>query len=222
MTLHVYEDLDQRSEEWYAARCGLVTASAVGRLITPALKVASNDDSRRLTAALVAERITGQVDPTFVNADMWRGIEAEQFAREKYSEHYTEAIECGFMRRDEPKCSLGFSPDGVVGDDGLIEIKAPRAKEHLRTILADEVPAGYMAQLQAGLLVSGRQWIDYVSFYGGMPLYVKRVLRDPLWSKVIVAAVKHFEETAREMESAYRSAVKGLPMTERLDLEIVV
>jgi hypothetical protein len=67
------------------------------------------------------------------------------------------------MRRDEDGWTLGYSPDGLVGDDGLIEIKAPRAKTHLRTILADEVPAHYMAQCQAGLLVTGRKWIDFVS-----------------------------------------------------------
>jgi hypothetical protein len=83
---------------WYAARCGIVTASVVGKLLTPTLKVADNDTSRGVTAALVAERITGIVEPTFTNDDMWRGIEHEPYARDIYSGHYQQAVECGFMR----------------------------------------------------------------------------------------------------------------------------
>jgi hypothetical protein len=82
------------------------------------------------------------------------------------------------MVRDDWGFSLGYSPDGLVGDDGLIEVKCRRQKKHLQTILADEVPPENMAQLQCGLLVSGREWIDYVSYCGGMPMYVKRVYPD--------------------------------------------
>ena len=119
------------------------------------------------------------------------------------------------MLRVEDGWQLGYSPDGLVGTDGLIEIKSPRAKTHLNTILADEVPAFYMPQLQAGLLVSGRDWVDFVSYVGGMPLWVKRVLPDPRWFEAIVAAVTRFETTAAEMVAAYEQATKGLPQTER-------
>jgi hypothetical protein len=141
MTLTTYMELEQRSDEWYEARCGKVTASIAGKLVTPKTnRPANNDATRDLAALLAAERITGYVDPTSVNADMWRGIESERYAVEKYGEHYAEVTSCGFMVRDDWGFSIGYSPDGLVGDDGLIEIKSPRQKGHLTTILDDEVP----------------------------------------------------------------------------------
>ena len=222
MTLRIFDNMEQRSEAWYAARCGIVTASVVGKLLTPTLKVADNDTARGVTASLVAERITGHVEPTFTSDDMWRGIEHEPIARDLYSGHHGEAVECGFMRLDGDGWTLGYSPDGLVGNDGLIEIKCPRAKGHVATILADAVPTYYMAQLQAGLLVSGRKWIDYVSFCAGLPLYVKRVTPDPAWQDAIVAACQQFEANAAQMLAAYAKAIDGLPTTERIDLEIVI
>jgi putative phage-type endonuclease len=216
MTLHEFPGLEQGTDAWHDARRGIVTASVVGRLINPTLKVADNDYSRGITAALIAERIAGWTEPSYTNADMWRGVECEPIARGAYTQHYAPAVECGFLRRDEPTWSLGYSPDGLVGDDGLIEIKAPRAKGHVATILADNVPAQYMAQCQAGLLVTGRKWLDFVSFCGGLPLYVKRIEPDPRWLEVIVAAVEKFETTAAEMVAAYTEATEGLPATERV------
>lgn len=220
MSLHVL-DMEQRSDEWYAARLGMVTASAVGQLVTAkTFKPASNDHSRALTAALVAERVTGWTDPTHVSDDMWRGIEHEPIARDTYSEHHAPAIECGFMVRDDWGWSLGYSPDGLVGDDGLIEIKCPRAKGHLQTVVSGQVPASYMPQLQAGLLVSGRAWVDYVSFVAGMPLWVKRVTPDLRWFNAITEAVAAFEVAAERMAADYYAAVEGLPTTEPINNDI--
>jgi putative phage-type endonuclease len=222
MTLRILPDLDQRSEEWYDQRRGMITASAVGKLLTPTLKVAENDTARGLIATLAAERITGWTEETAMTPDMWRGVEHEPYARDIYSGHHWQAVECGFMVREEEGWTLGFSPDGLVGDDGLIEIKCPRPKGHLNTILADAVPDYYMAQLQAGLLVSGRKWIDYVSFVGGMPLFVRRVEPSPLWFDAITAAVIRFEERVAEIVTAYNRATTDMPATKRVDLEIVI
>jgi hypothetical protein len=269
VSLHIL-DVEQRSPEWYAARCGIVTASAVGKLITtgppaagsvgcptcqakshspclsaarkeptpikafhdaratkanalpPIYGVADTDTSKALIATLVAERITGRAEETPLTSDMWRGVEHEPYARDIYSGHYQQAVECGFMRYEGDGWTLGYSPDGLVADDGLVEIKCPRPKGHLNTILADEVPAFHMPQLQAGLLVSGRKWIDFVSFNAGMPLFVKRVLPDLAWFEAIVAACRQFEKTAAEMVAAYTQATKDMPATERLDMEIVI
>ena len=219
MTLQVFTELEQGTDEWLAARCGIVTASVVGQLITPkTVKPAANDTSRALAMTLTAERITGYVEPVQPNRDMERGTLSEPFARDKYAEHYAPVDEIGFMVRDFGGYRIGYSPDGLVGDDGLIEIKSPRQKKHLSTILADEVPLEYMAQCQAGLLVSGREWLDFVSYCGGMPLYVTRVQPDEKWHKAILEAVAGFEESATQMIEAYEIATDGSPTTERIDL----
>ena len=218
MTLQVFTELEQGTEEWLAARCGIITASVVGLLITAkTIKPASNDTSRGLIGTLAAERITGHVEPIHPNADMERGTLDEPFARDVYSEHYAEAAEVGFMVRDDWGFRIGYSPDGLVGDDGLIEIKSRRQKKHLATILSDEVPAENMAQIQCGLLVSGRAWLDYVSYCGGMPLYVKRVTPDRRWHEAILTAAAQFEAEAAQMIDTYQTAINGRPPTERIN-----
>ena len=218
MTLHEYNDIEQGSDEWHDARRGIVTASTVGQLVTPrTIKPASNDTSRALTMLLVAERITGFTDPTYTSDDMMRGHMDEPIARALYSEHVAPVREVGFMTLEEPGFKLGFSPDGVVDEVGLIEVKSRRSKKHLATILADEVPLENMAQVQAGLLVTGREWLDYISYSGGMPMWIKRVYPDERWFAAIREAVKTFEFVAADMVDTYLKRVEGLPATERID-----
>jgi len=218
MSLQVFNDLEQGTDEWLAARCGIVTASVVGQLITPkTIKPATNDASRSLTATLAAERITGHVEQVFPSREMERGTLDEPYARDIYSEHYAPVTEVGFMVRTGDSFRLGYSPDGLVGDDGLIEIKSRNQKIQLATILADEVPLGNMAQIQCGLLVSGRDWCDYVSYSGGMPLYVRRVFRDIRWFVAINDAVKAFEADAAQMVEKYELHTLDMPATERIN-----
>ncbi|WP_284763418.1 YqaJ viral recombinase family protein [Arthrobacter sp. efr-133-R2A-63] len=264
MSLRVFRNLEQGSDEWLAARCGIVTASVVGQLVTsrqpsaietdcpecgafvadpctgkrspgplktlhPARAAAArgmerviaadsnSDTSRGLTATLVAERITGHVEPMQVSRDMERGALDEPYARNIYSEYHAPVTEIGFMVRDDWGFRIGYSPDGLVGENGLIEIKSRKQKIQLKTIIEDEVPAENMAQLQTGLLVSGREWIDYVSYCGGMPLYTKRVEPDDRWQQAVVETVKTLEDNAEDIISRYLAAVEGLPMTERID-----
>jgi len=217
MSLHELPDLIQGTDEWHDQRRGIITASVVGKLITATtIRPASNPESRALTTQLAAERITGWTDPTYMNDDMLRGVEDEPRARDLYGEHYAPATETGFMVRDDWGFRIGYSPDGLVGDDGLLEVKSRRPKKHLSTILADEVPPENMAQLQCGLLVSGRDWIDYVSYCGGMPMWVKRVEPHEKWFGAIVAAVEAFEAEVARMTADYYNAVAGLPTTERV------
>jgi hypothetical protein len=200
MTLIELGDLLQGSDEWLEQRRGIVTASVVGKLLTTTGRVASN-----------------------VSDDMLRGQEDEPRAVEVYSEHFAPVTTTGFMIRREDTWTLGYSPDGLVGDDGLIEVKSRRQKKQLTTVLSGEVPPENMAQLQAGLLVSGRQWIDYVSYCGGMPLWVKRVEPDQRWFDAIVTAAIQFEESAAEMVAAYYTATAGMPATERvIEMEMVI
>ena len=218
INLRVLPDLEQGSEEWHDQRRGMVTASVVGQLITAkTVKPADNDTSRGLIATLTAERITGYTEPSFMNDDMMRGVMHEPIARDRYAEHNGVTVtEVGFMVRDDWGFEIGYSPDGLVGDDGLLEIKCPRAKTHLRTVVAGEIPAHYMAQCQTGLLVSGRKWIDFVSFCAGQPMWTKRVTPDERWFAAIVEAVAAFEKASEQMASDYLGAVAGLPVTERV------
>ena len=182
---------------------------------------AKTPEAKTFTMLLAAERITGWSDPVYISDDMWRGIDDEPRARDKYAEHYAPVQECGFMTEDCFGFTVGYSPDGLVGDDGLIEIKSRRAKAQLATILADKVPAANMAQLQCGLLVSGRDWIDYVSYCGGMPLWVKRVTPQQEWFDAIVGAVQAFEDAANTIIGTYSARVADLHPTERTtELEI--
>ena len=221
MTLTVHQQIEQRSEQWHDQRRGLITASAIGGLLTPTLKVADNDTSRALIAVLVAERINGWTEDNWISSDMMRGIEHEPYALEAYTERTGSAVEsCGFMVLEGDGWTIGYSPDALVDEDGLVEVKCPRAKGHLQTILRDSVPAYYMAQLQAGLLVSGREWVDFVSFCAGMPLFIKRVTPSPDWHAALIAAATAFELTAAEMVATYRNATKGLAVTERVETEM--
>ncbi|RDI13489.1 YqaJ-like recombinase protein [Rhodococcus sp. AG1013] len=186
-------------------------------------ETASNDTSRSVTALLVAERITNWTDPTYISDDMLRGIEDEPRARDIYAEHFAPVRETGIMIRDDNGVRIGYSPDGLVGDDGLIEVKSRRQKKQVETVISGHPPAENMAQLQCGLLVSGRKWIDYISYSGGMHLWVKRVYPDQRWFDAITAAVHAFEENAAEMIRLYEESVVGLPLTERIiEMEMVV
>lgn len=181
----LYPLMKRGSDEWLQARCGIVTASIVGKLVTPTGDPARRETARTVRARLIAERYTGHVEQTPQTFDMWRGSMDEQLARDLYEKHYAPVTEIGFMTRREGRAFGGYSPDGLVGDDGLIEIKSEKPHLHMATLLAHAVPTRHMAQLQMGLWVSGRDWIDYVQFSGGMPLFVKRVYPDIVWQDAI-------------------------------------
>lgn len=217
MTLHILDHLEQGSDEWLDARRGIVTASVIGQLITPGtIRAASNDKSRAILAQLAAERITGRTDPVFVNDDMMRGNLHEPIARDKYAEtHGVTVRQVGFMIREfSGGVRIGASPDGLVGDDGGMEVKCPRAKTHIQTIVTDAVPAYNMAQVQTSLVVSGRDWWDFVSFSSGLPLYTKRVLPDPKWRDAIITAATNAEHAISAMVRQFEDAAATLPATD--------
>lgn len=218
MTLTIYNELEQGSSAWDDLRRGMVTASTVGQLVTPkTIKPAMNDKVRAIAYQLAAERITGFTEPTYTSFDMEEGHINEPLARDAYSEHFELAEECGFMVREFDSFKIGYSPDGVVGEDGLIEVKSRAPKKHLATIVADEVPSENIGQCQAALLVSGREWLDYVSYSGGMKLWVKRVLPDPVWHEAILEAVESFEQAAANMAVVYQVRTLKMPDTERVE-----
>ena len=225
MTLTILDDLEQGSDAWLDARRGIITASVVGQLITPqTVRAASNDKSRALIAQLAAERITGRSESVFVNSDMERGNLHEPFARDRYAEvHGVEVQQVGFAIRDDFGFKLGASPDGLVGESGGVEIKCPRAKTHVQTILTDAVPVYNMAQVQATLLVTGRDWWDFVSFHAGLPLYTKRVYPDPKWRDSIITAATNAEHAIGSMVARWNTVTEHMPPTDYIpDLDEMV
>lgn len=217
MALTTYEHLEQGGEEWRQARSGVLTASVMHQLLTPTLKVAENDTSRGLTATLVSERITGRPSDNASTWDMKRGTLSEPYARDIYAAEYGPVDEVGFMVRDFGKCRIGFSPDGLP-NGGLIEIKSPQAKAHINTLITDRVPSKYLAQLHTGMLVADMPWIDFISYHPGLPLYVSRVHRDPVWDEAILTAAIAFEQNATTLEAAYHRAAEGRPATPWVDV----
>lgn len=222
----VYHDkLVQGSEEWLAARCGLITASEMKHLLTvKTLKVADNDKTRAHVWELLFQRLTGIVEPHYVSDDMLRGQEDEYYARQLYAEHYAPVEEVGFVTNDSWGFTIGYSPDALVGDDGLIECKSRRGKYQIQTIAENEVPEEYVLQLQTGLLVTGRKWIDFISYSGGLPMFVKRVEPDLLIQGAILAAATAFEAKLADKEREYRATLTTMPKVieteRRVEMEI--
>lgn len=218
MTITHHNDLIQGSDEWLAARRGMITASEVKLILTPTLKVANNDKTRQHVWELAAQRITEYVEPHYIGDDMLRGYDDEIRARDLYSERYAPAVEAGFITNDQWGFSIGYSPDGVVGDDGLIECKSRRQKYQVQTICEGEVPDEYMLQIQTGLLVTGRKWLDFISYSGGLPMFVKRVEPDAAMQAAIVDAATDFEAKVVLAVQSFADNVKahGYHATERV------
>lgn len=174
-------DLIQGSAEWKAARVGKVTASRVADVVAKT-KTGWGASRANYMAELVAERLTGNAAEAYTNAAMQWGTDHEGEARAAY-EFATDTFveEIGFA--EHPSIPMaGASPDGLVGDDGLVEIKCPNTATHIETLLGQEVPAKYVTQMQWQMACTGRKWCDFASFDPRMPdemqLFIKRVNRD--------------------------------------------
>ena len=207
--IHYHPDLVQGTEEWLAARCGLLTASEMHLIVTPTLKPASNDNERAHVWELAAQRITRYVEPRYIGDEMLRGQTDEVEARAIYARTYAPVAGMGFITNDDHGFTLGYSPDGLVGEDGLIECKSRRQKFQVETIVTRTMPIEYAIQIQTGLIVSGRAWCDFVSYCGGMPMVVLRQFVDPVMREAILSAAKAFEERIATRMQGYRDALSS-------------
>ena len=173
--------MEQRTDEWFAARLGKVTASRVSDVVART-KTGYAASRANYMAELVCERLTGRKAESYSNAAMEWGVEQEPHARAAYEAREGVMVtEVGFV--DHPRVpSSGASPDGLVGDDGCVEIKCPNTATHLDFWLDEAIPAKYINQMQWQMACTGRAWCDFVSFDPRLPphlqLFVKRVLRD--------------------------------------------
>lgn len=220
-----YHDLIQGGDEWAELRRGILTASEMKHIITATLKAASNDKERKHVYEIAAQRINQYVEPTYYNDDMLRGHDDEIDARAIYSANYAEVAECGFITNDSLGFVVGYSPDGCVGDDGLIEIKSKRQYLQLKQILAGTVDPEHIMQLQTGLWVTQREWIDHIVYCGGMKMFTLRVYPDPVIQTAMIEAACAFESRVQECVDAYGMAgVSGMRLIDterRIEQEMI-
>jgi len=189
------ELMEQGTEAWFNIRIGKVTASRVADVLAKT-KTGYSTTRDNYMAQLVCERLTGQKGESFTNAAIQHGIETEAYARAAYEARYDVLVdEVGFVSHPTIEMS-GASPDGLVGDDGLIEIKCPNTATHIETLLSESVPNKYYTQMQFQIACTGRKYCDFVSFDNRLPtelqMFVKRVPRDDMYIKLIEDEIVKF------------------------------
>jgi len=189
------ELMEQGSDAWFNIRIGKVTASRVADVLAKT-KTGYSTTRDNYMAQLVCERLTGQKGESFTNAAMQHGTETEPLARAAYEARYDVLVdEVGFVSHPTIKMS-GASPDGLVGDEGLLEIKAPNTSTHIETLLSESVPNKYYTQMQFQLSCTRRKWCDFVSFDNRLPtelqMFVKRVPRDDVYIRLIEDEIVKF------------------------------
>jgi len=192
--------LDQGTPEWHTARLGIVTMSELKTLLVKGKGPRGfGTGALSYMHQLIGERITGEPSDAFQgNAHTQRGHALEPVARELYSEAtgHTQLEQVGIILNH----GVGYSPDCLVNGNGLAEIKTKLPKHQIEVLLNDEIPQEHIAQCQGGLWVSEREWIDFVSYWPGMPLFVKRIYRDDAMIRTIAERVEAFhEELERRM-----------------------
>lgn len=191
-------EIAQGSDEWHALRLGKVTASRVADVIAKT-KTGWAASRANYAAELIAERLTGKPTEGFTNAAMQWGTDQEPNARLAYEfMHDVNVEQVAFVFHPKIQDS-GASPDGLVGDDGLVEIKCPNTATHIDTMIKQEVPAKYITQMMWQMACTGRKWCDFVSFDPRLPetmqLFVKRIERDDAVIDALETQVQVFLDT---------------------------
>ncbi len=209
--------IEQGSPEWFAIRCGKVTASRVADVVAKT-KTGWGASRANYMAELIAERLTGETAASYTNAAMQWGAEKEPDARAAYEFRTDTTVEpIGFASHPTIPMS-GASPDGLVGKDGLVEIKCPNTATHIDTLLGDSLAGKYNTQIQWQLTCTSRKWCDFVSFDPRMPeamrLFVARVKRDDKLIAELESAVTVFlgdlDERVNALTSRYGQPVNLL------------
>lgn len=202
--------MEQRSTEWFAERAGKVTASAIAKVMAKT-KSGYGADRANYMAQLVTERLTGLPTEGFSNSAMQWGTDTEPQARASYSfQTDNDVEEVGFVAHPDIADS-GASPDGLVGVDGLVEIKCPNSATHITTLRGGSIDRKYILQMQWQMACTGRQWCDFASFDPRLPeamqLFIKRVPRDDDLIAEIEGEVRKFltevDEAVAELRAKY-------------------
>lgn len=183
-------DIEQGTQEWKDLRVGVPSASNFDKIVT--MKGEPSKQAEKYIYELAGERITGVREEGYLNANMQRGMELEAKAREVY-ELITDldVSQVGLCYPNEDK-KYSCSPDGLVGDDGLIEIKCPIITTQVDYLLSKKFPSTYFQQVQGQLLVTGRKWCDFVSYYPGLKPLITRVERDEKFIEALASELEVF------------------------------
>ncbi len=201
------EQLQQGTDAWFAARCGAVTASRIKDVVAKT-KSGYSASRKNYMAQLLCERMTGTKQESYTNAAMQWGTDQEPFARSTYEINRDGmVIEVGYVPHPTIKGS-GASPDGLVGEEGLIEIKCPNTATHIEWLLANEVPSEHKPQMAWQMACTVRKWCDFVSYDPRMPIkhqfFCIRYERDDAYIAELEAEVVKFiaelEDTIQKLE----------------------
>jgi len=217
-----HHELIQGSDEWAAERMGVLTASEMHLIVSPSYKPSNNEKGRSHVYEIAAQRCNKYVEPSYYNDTMLRGHIDEVYAKEYYGAKYAAVTECGFITNTRYGVKIGYSPDGLVGENGLLECKSRRQGLQFQALVEcvamDTIPSEHMIQCQTGLLVTEREWLDYISYCGGMEMSVVRVYPDTTIQAAIIEAAISFEARVQAVINKYH-AIKATParliMTER-------
>lgn len=197
----------QRSEDWYLGRCGKITASRVKDLNA---KPAKGKALNALGLTILAERLTGVQKEIFTNADMQWGIDNETHAITAY-ENETGNFVVGTGLINHPFIGMfGASPDGLVGEDGQIEVKCPNTTTHLNTLLTKQVPDEYIPQITCQLSCTRREWCDFVSYDPRLPGELQ-IIVIRVWAKDL--GIEALEEDVRKFNKTVDEAISSLQVT---------
>jgi len=186
-------DCQQLSEQWYEARLGMPTASNFNKIVDT--KGNPSKQRTKYMYQLAGEYITGVPEDTYQNYSMIRGVEMEAEARQFYEMvKGVNVQEVGFVSQME----YGCSPDGLVSDDGLIQIKCPSLAVHVEYLLDGKTPKSYFQQIQGEMYVTDRKWNDFVSYYPGIKPLIHRNKRDEAFISKLDAELKRFVKELKE------------------------
>lgn len=193
---------EQNSEEWYKARLGIPTSSNFSTILAKGRGGGESKTRKTYMLKLIGERLTGDLTENYTNAHMERGHQMEDEARNAYVFHSNnECNRVGFIING----NKGASPDSLIGDSGILEIKTKLPHLQLEVILDDKMPPQHLAQVQGQMWVAEREWCDFVSYWPKLPLFVKRIYRDDKYiNEILWPEVDKFFNEMLKLEDKFK------------------
>jgi putative phage-type endonuclease len=202
--MKIIQDISQGTDEWLNLRLGKATASNFSKIVTST--GAESKTLPKYALELASDMLVTEPEESYKSPAMERGNELEPDAREAYQQHTFNIVDevaffdCG---------GYGYSPDGLVGEDGLVEFKCPQATTHTQYLFDGKLPTTYKAQCQGGLMVTGRKWLDFVSYHPNFKddkkLFIIRVERDEEFIKKLKAGI----DKVIELRDQFITKIKG-------------